>query len=382
MSHSLTAAVTNRITTASSRHPYAATTLMIAAVTAFGLVVGGTLHPANLDALFLLVVFVTALEWGRRPAIFAALTSTVVFDFCFIPPRFSFAITDLAYLVTLSVFVVVAIITSELAARARDLMRAQTARAKAEALAQAKDALLNRIAHELRSPLTTILGWVQMLRADATDTQRTGRGLAGLERNAQLLARLVGDLLDVSRVHVGKLRVRLQPLALAPIVSRALEDAAILASEKRVLLECSVDPVDTVLADEHRIEQIVANLVSNALKFTPSNGRVAVRLAQDGQVVRLTVADTGAGIAADFIAHVFEPFAQADGPEHQHGLGLGLAIVKHLVEAHHGRISVHSDGPGRGSTFVAEFPVTEMVADAAVATLMPEARVDSHGSVH
>jgi len=222
---------------------------MIAAVTAFGLAVAGTLRPANLDALFLLVVFVTALEWGRRPAIFAALTSTVVFDFCFIPPRFSFAITDLAYLVTLSVFVVVAIITSELAARARDLMRAQTARAKAEALAQAKDALLNRIAHELRSPLTTILGWVQMLREDATDTQRTGRGLAGLERNAQLLARLVGDLLDVSRVHVGKLRVRLQPLALAPIVRRALEDAAILASEKRVLLESiHMDPYTSTVS--------------------------------------------------------------------------------------------------------------------------------------
>ena len=119
MSHSLTAAVVDRITAASSRHPYAAATMMIAAVTAFGLAVARTLHPANLDALFLLVVFVTALQWGRGPAIFAALTSTVVFDFCFIPPRFSFAITDLAYLVTLSVFMVVAIITSELAARAK-----------------------------------------------------------------------------------------------------------------------------------------------------------------------------------------------------------------------------------------------------------------------
>src|SRR5574339_136267 len=215
-------------------HPYAATCLMLSVATALGLLTFDLLRPANIEGLFLLVVLITALKGGRRPGVFAALTATVVFNFCFIPPRFSFAVTDFAYLVTLFVFVAVAMTTSELASRA---VREHAARAHAEAAAQAKDALLNRIAHELRAPLTTILGWVQILQQSANDAHRTTRGLAGLQRNAQMLARLVADLLDASRIHVGKLRVHLQPVMLGPVIRRALEDAAIAAVEKDVTLD-------------------------------------------------------------------------------------------------------------------------------------------------
>jgi len=331
--------------------------LMIAAATVSGLLVRELLHPANLSALFLLVVFVSALKWGRRPALFAALTGTVVFDFCFIPPRFSFEASDLASFVTLSVFLIVATTTSELATRAHDLIHEQAARARAEAAAQAKDDLLNRIAHELRQPLTTIRGWVQILRENAGDAQPAARGLAGLERNARLLARLVEDLLDVSRIHVGKLGVQLQPVALAPLVTRALEDAMISAAEKGVTLECAVQTIPTVLADEHRIEQVVTNLLSNAVKFTPTKGRVDVSLSDIGGFARLVVSDSGEGIPPDFIPHVFEAFSQASPRARRPGLGLGLAIVKHLVDAHHGRVSVESPGRGRGTTFVVELPL-------------------------
>ena len=340
-------------------HPYAATCLMLSVATALGLLTFDLLRPANIEGLFLLVVLITALKGGRRPGVFAALTATVVFDLCFIPPRFSFAVTDFAYLVTLFVFVVVAMTTSELASRA---VREQAARAHAEAAAQAKDALLNRIAHELRAPLTTILGWVQVLQQTASDTHRTTRGLAGLQRNAQMLARLVGDLLDASRIHVGKLRVQLQPVMLGPVIRRALEDAAIAAVEKDVTLDQAIEPIGIVLADEHRIEQVVTNLVSNALKFTPAQGRVSVKLFERDGYVRLVVSDTGEGIEPDFLARVFEPFTQGRSGASSQGLGLGLAIVKHLVDAHHGRISAESAGAGCGTTIVVELPLADAPA--------------------
>jgi K+-sensing histidine kinase KdpD len=359
MPASRASAIRDRLSGAIVRHPYAATGLMLSVATGLGLLTFDLLKPANVEALFLLVVLVTALKGGRRPGLFAALAATIVFNFCFIPPRFSFAVTDFAYFVTLFVFVVVAMTTSELASRA---VREQVARTHAEAATQAKDALLNRIAHELRAPLTTILGWVQILQQTANDAQRTTRGLAGLQRNAQLLARLVGDLLDVSRIHVGKLRVRLQPLMLGPVIRRALEDVAIAAAEKGVTLDCAVEPIGNVLADEQRIEQVVTNLVSNALKFTPARGRVNVKLSEKDGCARLVVADTGEGISSDFLAHVFEPFAQGQSEHSSQGLGLGLAIVKHLVDAHHGRISAESAGAGQGTTFVVELPLADASA--------------------
>jgi len=359
MWQSLISTAWQRIASVPARYPYAGTSVMIAVATALGLFVQNVLYPANLDALFLLVVFVSALKWGRGPALFAALAGTLVFDFCFIPPQFSFAISDLSYCVTLVVFVIVAVITSELVSRAHDLLREQSARTRAEAVVQAKDALLNRIAHELRQPLTPIRAWVQILRLSGGDAERMARGVAGLERNAELLARLVDDLLDASRIHVGKLGVQRKRVTLAPLIERSLEDARIAAVEKGVTLQCAVEPVGNVLADEQRIEQVVGNLVSNALKFTPADGRITVSLSKAGAVARLVVADSGEGIPRDFIPQVFEAFSQAKARAlgHTPGLGLGLAIVKHLVESHGGRISVESGGLGQGATFIVELPL-------------------------
>lgn len=359
MLHRRASAILHRLSAALVNHPYSAIGLMLSAATVVGLLTLDLLQAANVEALFLLVVLISALKGGRRAAIIVALASAIIFDFCFIPPRFSFEQSDLAYLVTLCVFVVVAVTTSELTSRA---FKEHVAWARAEADSQAKDALLNRIAHELRTPLTTILGWVQILQATAGDTQRTARGLAGLQRNAQLLARLVGDLLDVSRIHVGKLGVRLQPTALARVVSRAVEDAAIAAAEKGVTLESYIDDVDGVLADECRIEQVVTNLVSNAVKFTPAHGRITVTLSAADGYARLVVADTGEGITAEFIPHVFEPFSQGRAENSAQGLGLGLAIVKQIVDAHHGQITVESAGPGCGTTFLMDLPLVDSPA--------------------
>jgi len=357
------ATAVNRLSDATAEHPYSFIALMVGAVTGVGFAAFDVLRSANIEALYLLVVFASASKWGRRPGLVAALVSFIVFDFCFIPPRFSVVITDLAYVVTLVVFVVVAVATSELASRAH---REQSGRTKAEAAIQARDALLNRVAHELRAPLTTIAGWVHILQTTDGDAKRTARGLAGLERNAELLERLVGDLLDVSRIHHGTLRVEVEPVTLAPIVRRALEDASIVAAEKGVTLDSDIEAVGTVLADEHRVEQVVTNLVSNALKFTPAKGRISVTLSRTDHHARLVVSDTGEGIPSEFLPHIFEPFSQGHPKNSVQGLGLGLAIVKHLVDAHHGRISVQSAGRGRGATFVVDLPLATDTADPAI----------------
>lgn len=350
-----------RLLEVSDRHPYATAAFMVAAVTGFGFAAGPTVQSANLDVLYLLAVFVSGLRSGRRPALACALAAAVVFDFCFVPPRYSFHASDLPYLISLVGFVVVAIVTSELASRARDAMlaeraradaeaaraRAESARAELEATTRAKDALLNQIAHELRSPLTAILGRVQLLQK--TDPA-AALPLDKLEHSAHVLARLVGDLLDASRMRAGKLRVRLEPVLLLSSVATVVDDLSLVAADHALTLERDLETVPVVLADADRIDQIVSNLVSNAIKFTPPGGRIVVRLRHVDDVVELTVADTGAGIAAEFLPRVFDPFMQGETGVKQDGLGLGLAIVKHLVEAHGGWITIESPGRGAGTT--------------------------------
>lgn len=350
-------------------HPYVAATFMVAVVTGIGFATGSVVQTANLDVLYLLAVFISALRWGRRPALYCALVAAVTFDFCFVPFYYRFQAADLPYLITLFGFVAVAIVTSEVASRARRALlderaradaeaaraNAEAARSELEAMNRAKDAILDRIAHELRSPLSAVLGRIQMLQKTVSEPTQL-IPLAKLERSTEAIARLVGDLLDASRIHVGKLRVGLEPVVLTAHVARVVEDLAFVAADRGIAIDQDVAPVAVVLADVGRVEQIVTNLVTNAVKFTPRGGRVTVRLHDAVDGVELVVADTGAGIAAEFLPHLFEPFAQAESGAKQDGLGLGLAIVKHLVDAHHARIAVRSHEPGAGATFTVTFP--------------------------
>ncbi len=359
------------VSSVAARHPYLASVAMIAVVTALGLTTASVLHPANVNVLYLLAVLVSALNWGRRPGLFTAITSAVVFDFAFIPPYFSFAITDLAYIVTLVGFVALAVITSELAGRARDAMAAEAARQQAEAVAAAKDALLDRIAHELRTPLTTVQGSLHLLAATIGDPAQGEKHLHRSQRGARLLARLIGDLVDASRISSGKLHVRLEPAAIHGVIARGVDDVLPAADEKGVEIRTAIDIVPIVLADTDRVEQIVVNLVSNAIKFTPAGATIQVRLHTDGDGVALVVADTGDGIDPEFLPHVFEPFAQ--GADAHQGLGLGLTIVKNLVAAHSGTIAVRSDGRGRGTTFTIRLPLAPVDAQVEKTTSPPPA---------
>ena len=239
------------------------------------------------------------------------------------------------------------------------------ARDTAEAANQIKDQFLATLSHELRTPLNAILGYARMLRTNAIPDSKRGRAIEIIERNAVAQNQLVEDLLDISRITTGKVRLNTEALPLARPLQEAVESVKPAAAAKRITLELDIDPfAGTVNADATRLQQVFWNLLSNAVKFTEEGGRVTVTLGQDDGALKATVRDTGIGITPEFLPHVFDLFRQADGRfSRQHGgLGLGLAICKQLVELHGGTISAASHGPGRGATFTVLLPRLALAA--------------------
>jgi len=244
------------------------------------------------------------------------------------------------------------------------------ARDEAERANRSKDEFLAVLSHELRTPLTAMLGWVKLLRTGRVSPAQTERALESIERNTRLQARLIEDLLDLSRAITGKLLLDLRPIAFGPIVQDAAESFATSAAEKGVKLVI-VPGAATVRGDALRLGQVVTNLVGNAVKFTPAGGDITVRLERVGNDARLTVCDTGLGIDADVLPHIFDRFRQADaeGSRRQAGLGLGLAIARNLIELHGGTVKAESAGPGRGAMFTVTLPVA---AETTVSETSPE----------
>lgn len=222
-----------------------------------------------------------------------------------------------------------------------------------------KDDFLATISHELRTPLNAVLGWARMLSTGQVPPHRVEHALAVIERNAQAQARLVEELLDLSRIESGQLRLHVEPMDAAGVVQSALEAVRPAAEARGVELVTSIDPsARWVSADADRLRQVAWNLLSNAVKFTPAGGRVTLALAPAGTALRLVVTDTGRGIAPAFLSRVFDRFSQADTPEARgvRGLGIGLAIVRELVEAHGGTVEASSPGEGQGATFTITLP--------------------------
>jgi PAS domain S-box-containing protein len=221
-----------------------------------------------------------------------------------------------------------------------------------------KDEFLATLSHELRTPLNAILGWARLLRTGELDAETVAKALESIERNTQAQTQLVSDILDVSRIITGKLRVDRRPLDLAPVIDAALDAVHPAAEAKGVALCASIDRSLRSTGDADRLLQVIWNLLSNAVKFTPAGGQVTVEMRGEGGGIDLRVSDTGVGIPRDFLPHVFERFRQGDASTTRHhgGLGLGLAIVRHLVGLHGGTVVAESDGPGRGSRFTVRLP--------------------------
>ncbi|NES98132.1 MAG: hybrid sensor histidine kinase/response regulator [Desertifilum sp. SIO1I2] len=262
------------------------------------------------------------------------------------------------------------------------LLRGEALHAARTALRR-KDELLSVVSHELNAPLVSILGWTRLLRANPPNPTLLSTALGTIERSATMQAKLVQDLLDVSRITAGKLRLHLQPTELNAVIEGAIATVTQLAAEADIHLAWTETETTTavVMGDRERLQQVICNLLTNAIKFTPPGGRVDIHLLlvsgslsliEDEQAMtkdkgRMTndryaeirVIDTGVGIAADFLPHVFEQFQQAEGTHSAKGLGLGLAIAHHIVELHSGTIQAQSAGEGQGATFIIKLPLLE-----------------------
>jgi len=232
--------------------------------------------------------------------------------------------------------------------------------ASAQDASRLKDEFLATLSHELRTPLNAIVGYTRMMRSGLVTGEKATRALETVDRNANALTQIVEDVLDVSRIIAGKIRLNVRPVDLPKVVDEALESIRPAADARGVRLEVVLDPrAGPVSGDPERLQQVVWNLVSNAVKFTPRGGRVQVRVGRIDSVIEIVVSDTGIGIPVSFLPHVFERFRQADGgiSRERGGLGLGLAIVRHLAEMHGGTVSVASGGEGQGATFRVRLPV-------------------------
>ena len=245
--------------------------------------------------------------------------------------------------------------------RQRLLESERAARSEAERASRMKDEFLATLSHELRTPLNAVLGWATALRARNSPTEELEQGLEAIERNARVQAQIIEDLLDMSRIISGKVRLDVQRLDLPNVLTEAINTVRAAASAKGVRLQTIIDPLNApVTGDPNRLQQVFWNILSNAIKFTPKGGRIQVLLERVDSHVEVSIIDTGEGISPEFLPYIFNRFQQADASTTRRhgGLGLGLAIVKELVELHGGSVRAKSGGIGKGATFIVNLPLT------------------------
>lgn len=248
-------------------------------------------------------------------------------------------------------------------ARLYELSREE--RARAESAARAKDEFVAMVSHELRTPLNVIIGWVRLLRSGSLPEKTREQALTVVERNANAQSQLVGDLLDISRAITGSIRLDPAQVDLGNVINLVLEDARFALEAKRLRLRTDISTEGTVMrGDAERLRQVTWNLLLNAVKFTPKGGDISIRLRRVESDLELTVSDTGIGIAIELLPHVFDSFRQSDSrtTRTHGGLGIGLSIVKHLVDLHAGSIEAHSEGSGKGASFIVRLPISPVIS--------------------
>ena len=243
------------------------------------------------------------------------------------------------------------------------LVREQMARSEAQVANRMKDEFLATVSHELRTPLNAIIGWSHLLRSGRLDEATIAKAVETIDRNAKSQAQLIEDILDVSRMITGKLKLNNEPVDLAAVINAAIDSVQLAADGKEIQVAVTLDPsARHTIGDANRLQQVVWNLLANAIKFTPANGRIEVKVERAGRNAQLCVSDTGQGISSEFLPFIFDRFRQADGTNtRQHGgLGLGLSIVRQLVELHGGTIKAESQGNGKGATFIINLPLAPL----------------------
>lgn len=341
--------------------------VFVALVTGIGLVTHGLIVATNLVMLYLLAVVIVALRWGLGPAVFTALASVIGFDFFIVPPRLTFEVADTQYLLTFFGLLATGIVISTLAARARQ--RADEAVERAHLFEQAREAellrateklqsaLLNSISHDLRTPLASITGAVSSLRDPDVQLDEATRAelIADISTEADRLNRLVGNLLDMSRVEAGALHITNEPGDMAEVIGAALEQRATALRERPLTLRVPRD-LPAAPMSEPLIVQVVVNLLDNALKYSDPGTPVEVSVSLEGVTMAVEVADRGVGFPEGDERHIFDKFYRVQHPGRAGGTGLGLAIAKGIIDAHGGEI-VAEHRPGGGSIFRFKLPL-------------------------
>jgi len=330
--------------------------------------------------MFTLSVTVAAWYGGLGPGLLATALGALLGAYTFIEPFYAFHIYSGAELIEAGLFLAIGVAISILsqtrlsllAKRQRLLASEQDARKAAEDSRRAaedanrlKDEFLSTVSHELRTPLTAITGWAQMLRSGRLDAAKSARALETILRSAKSQKEIIDDLLDVSRLITGRMRLYVAPLKLGSVIHAAVEAIRPAAEAKGIHLSVLLDPAaEAVSGDAERLQQVVWNLLSNAVKFAPTGGRVDVKLVRADSHFEIIVADNGQGIKSEFLPYVFERFRQEDGgmSRRQGGLGLGLAIARHIVELHGGTVHAASEGLGKGATFTVALPIASVRA--------------------
>ena len=366
------------------------------ALASFALILGASfaiekVSPFRIDLTSLIIIAMIGSSWflGFGPGMVLALILELTLDY-FTPPQFAFksAIIIFNRMVLFTSVVWFASWRRSAEQKLREqqelleaaLANEQRARRQAEAADRLKDEFLATVSHELRTPLSAILGWAAMLNMDELDEKTTRIALSTIERNAKAQAEIISDILDVSSIMRGKLRIDARAVELAGIVRAAVDTLQLAARAKGLSLSVSLDSNCLVVGDPDRLQQIVWNLVSNAIKFTPKGGMAQVLLARVNSHFELTVSDNGIGISREFLPHVFERFRQADSSSTRAhgGLGLGLAIVRNLAELHGGTVLAESSGLGQGAKFTLQLPIaTAPQIEESELKLQPGERVDS-----
>ncbi|MGE5362387.1 MAG: ATP-binding protein, partial [Bacteroidales bacterium] len=358
--------------------------LLACAIVAAATVLRATVDPLIHDQIpyFIYVASVVVATWfcGMDGGVVSTVAAAFAGNYFFVAPRYEFVPHGEDW-IAMSLFAAVAFGLVWLVGRwrgaERDLqgfarrLQGQTDELRvlheeAERVNRAKDEFLATLSHEMRTPLNAILGWARMLDDRRLDESRQQQAAQVILRNAKAQSRLINDLLDVSRIIGGKMQLELSTVDLAEVVAMAVELARPAADAKGIALHAALPSRAPLVGDADRLQQVAWNLVSNAVKFTPKDGRVDVQVEADESRVTLRVVDSGIGIAPEFVPHLFERFRQADSSTtRQHGgLGLGLAVVRHLVELHGGTVNAESAGLGSGASFTVTLPVRAAAAGA------------------
>ena len=310
--------------------------------------------------IFTLPVVVSAWFGGLGPGLLATALSLLLGDYFFIVESFAERIEEVLFLgIGVSISVLSQARLSAQAKLQQLLASERDARRSAEEANRLKDEFLSTVSHELETPLTAINGWARMLRRGHLNATESSRALDIIARSAKSQNQLIDDLLDVSRIITGNMRLNVCPISLGPVIEAAVEAVHPAVEAKGICLSVTLDPsVEPVSGDAERLQQVVWNLLSNAVKFAPNGGQVEVKLRRVNRYVEITVSDNGHGINPEFLPYVFDRFRQEEGGMNRQkgGLGLGLAIVRHIVELHGGTVQAMSEGLGKGATFTVTLP--------------------------